>query len=195
VGAAANRGPESGITSARKVNANRANSRASTGPRTPAGKARAARNAPRHGLCLPVMADSVLAAEVKALAQEIAGEGANFKLQQLATRIAEAQIDLVRIRRARQALLSRALSDTPEQGTTIEVFQEAVDGLAQRMGSDEPMPRRLSKALVADLVEQEDVITCLADCADRLDAMDRYERRAMSRRKFAIREFDAARQP
>ena len=135
----------------------------------------------------------MLAAEVKALAQEIAGEGANGELQQLAIRIAEAQIDLVRIRRARHRLLSRGLSNTPEQATPIEVYQELVDGLAQRMGSDEPMPHRLRMPLIADLVAQEDVVTCLADCADRLEAMDRYERRAMSRRKFAIREFDVAR--
>ena len=181
------------MISVHKVNANRANARASTGPRTAAGKARVARNALRHGLSLPVSADPRLAAEVKALARAIAGEGANGELQQLAIRIAEAQIDLVRIRRARHRLLSRGLSNTPEQATPIEVYQELVDGLAQRMGSDEPMPHRLRMPLIADLVAQEDVVTCLADCADRLEAMDRYERRAMSRRKFAIREFDVAR--
>ena len=96
------------MTSARKLRANRNNARASTGPRTAAGKARATRNAQKHGLSVPIMADPSLAAEVKVLAQEIAGEGANDQLQQIAARIAEAQIDLVRIRRARHELLSRA---------------------------------------------------------------------------------------
>ena len=40
------------MTSARKLEANRRNARASTGPRTAAGKARAAQNARRHGLSL-----------------------------------------------------------------------------------------------------------------------------------------------
>ena len=95
------------MISALKLRANRNNARASTGPRTAAGKARAKRNAQKHGLSVPIMADPSLAAEVKILAQEIAGEGAKNELQ-IAVRIAEAQIDLLRVRRARHELFSRA---------------------------------------------------------------------------------------
>ena len=78
------------MISARKRNANRANARASTGPRTAAGKENAARNALRHGLRSPISVDPTLSAEVEALAREIAGEGASLEQQVLATRVAEA---------------------------------------------------------------------------------------------------------
>ena len=53
----------------------RANARPSTGPKTPASKARVARNARRHGLNLPVMADPPLALEVEALARDVGPPG------------------------------------------------------------------------------------------------------------------------
>jgi len=61
------------MISERKRAANCANARSSTGPRTAAGKTRAAKNALRHGLRSPVLSDPVLMAEVESLAKEIAG--------------------------------------------------------------------------------------------------------------------------
>ena len=59
------------VTSERKSAANRCNARASTGPKTAAGKARVACNARRHGLTVPIAADPALAREVEVLAQAI----------------------------------------------------------------------------------------------------------------------------
>jgi hypothetical protein len=64
---------ERGMISARKLRANRANSRRSTGPRTVAGRATAARNSRRHGLAIPIPSDPALSAQVEAMAQMIAG--------------------------------------------------------------------------------------------------------------------------
>jgi hypothetical protein len=94
------------VTSARKIAANRANACASTGPKTAKSRARSARNALRHGLSLPVHSDPGLSEEVEVLAREIAGPEAAAELQNLARRVAEAQIDLRRIRRARHHLLN-----------------------------------------------------------------------------------------
>jgi hypothetical protein len=95
------------VTSARKLNANRANARASTGPRTAAGKKRATRNALRHGLSLSILGNQTLSAEAANLAREIAGEGATPDILELARCVAEAQINLIRVRQARHDLLCR----------------------------------------------------------------------------------------
>jgi len=60
------------MTSERKIKANRANSRASSGPKTSLGRVRAAQNALRHGLSLSIHSDRALSKEVEALAREIA---------------------------------------------------------------------------------------------------------------------------
>ena len=78
------------MTGERKIRANRANARASTGPKTARGRSHAARNALRHALSLPVYSDPVLSEEVEALAREIIGTDAKPEIQESARRIAEA---------------------------------------------------------------------------------------------------------
>ena len=104
------------MTSERKIRANRANAGASTGPKTAQGRTRSARNALRHALSLPVYSDQALCAEAEALAGEIAGPDANAEMRELARRVAEAQVDLRRVRCARHRLLSRAAPGAPIAG-------------------------------------------------------------------------------
>jgi hypothetical protein len=125
------------ISNARKINANRANARASTGPKTAQGRARAAQNALRHGLSLPVYSDPILAEQVEVLAREIAGKDADAEIQELARRVAEAQIDVSRARYARHQLLSRALSVAimnrqPTRGRKWPSFEASCEGMHQR---------------------------------------------------------------
>jgi hypothetical protein len=54
----------------------------------------------------------VLSEQVEAFAREIAGEATDGDIYQLARRIAEAQIDLRRVRYARRRFLSHKLNDS-----------------------------------------------------------------------------------
>jgi hypothetical protein len=182
------------VTGERKIRANRANARASTGPKTAQGRSHAARNAVRHALSLPVYANAVLSEEVESLTRQIIGTDADPEQQQLARRIAEAQVDLRRVRSARHQLLSRALSDPDyESEATLRKKAALVIGCLRRIGPSAPMPDNVMEFLQSKPEGPYKFATILADKTLQLLALDRYERRALSRRKFAIREFDAAR--
>jgi hypothetical protein len=182
------------VTSERKIRANRANAQTSTGPKTARGRSHAARNALRHALSLPVSSDPFLSEEVEALARKIVGTDANVEKQQFARRIAEAQIDLHRVRHVRHQLFSQALSDPDyESGVMLRKKSALVIRYARRFDLRMPMPEIVMEFLRSKPEGANKFATILADKTRQLLALDRYERRALSRRKFAVRAFDAAR--
>ena len=124
------------MTSDSQAAANRANAKKSTGPRTRGGKARASRNALRHGLWAG-SGEGGLAEEIERLAQAICRHDAESVGYRQALIIAESFVDITRIRAHRVQRLHLALP---------EILR-----------------------------------------------LERYERRALSRRRRAIRRLDAVR--
>lgn len=182
------------MISARKLRANRANSRRSTGPKTSAGRATAARNSRRHGLAIPIPSDPALSAEVDAMAQMIAGNDSP-ELIEAARRIAEAEVDVIRVRRARRELLSQTLSASrgrPIGPRRLRQRLELLDRAVRITTKGRMLPTELSDALIR-MEAEEERSKMLPFFGHEFAIIDRYERRALSRRKFTIRAFDEAR--
>ncbi len=180
------------MKSERKIKSNRENARASTGPKTAQGRARAARNALRHALSLPVSFDPALCGEVEALAREIAGSDANPEIQELAHCIAEAQIDLRRVRCVRHQFLTRTLAEPYYDSRANTRAKAALLGRLLGKAPPDVSLDALVKFVTSTPEGPQKFALILTQESKQLLAMDRYERRALSRRKFAIRAFDAA---
>jgi hypothetical protein len=146
-------------------------------------------------LSLPVYSDPSSSEEVEAVAREIAGIDANAEIQELARRVAEAQIDLRRVRYARHQLLSHALSN-PYYDSRANVREKvAVMRSLLRWNAPDIPVAALVKFVTSTPEGPQKFATILSQEAKQLLAMDRYERRALLRRKLAIRAFDEVRRP
>jgi len=133
------------MPSDQQVAANRKNAKKSTGPRSKTGRETSRRNALRYGLAINVRADPGVHDDIEKLAKALSPSGATPDLCESVRAAAEAQFDLLRIRRTR-AWLSETLN--------------------------------FGKPTTSD---------SLAKLNDELAKLERYERRAFSRRKRAVR--------
>jgi hypothetical protein len=180
------------------------------GPLTASGKARASQNARRHGLSLSVLRDRIATLEIEDLARKICSSrpgapadedgtkgvdaAVHCEFARIARRIAEAQVDLLRVRRARHDLISRAFSNPhfrPAKGLHAWIRQLAKASELLKRGL--ALSPDMRAAIEVKPQGAEKLALILSDASAELARMDRYERRALWRRKYAIREFDAAR--
>jgi hypothetical protein len=121
------------MSTSRRIVANRANARASTGPQTSGGKARTSRNARRHGLSVPITSDPVLAIEVEELARRLVGDLEDAEIAAPARAFAEAAVDLARVKRVRLERIRHllALGAEVENATTHKDIAAVVGELAK----------------------------------------------------------------
>jgi hypothetical protein len=181
------------MSTERKARANRRNARASSGPKTTPGRVRSALNALRHGLSRPVNSDPVLGAAIEELASKMVEPGAGAEIQDLAHQVAEAQIDVQRARHARHRFLSDALNNPYYDSRANTRIKTALIGRFLQKNPPEMSMASLVKFLHSMPEGPCKFATILSQESKRLSALDRYERRALSRRKFAIRALDEAR--
>jgi hypothetical protein len=186
------------VASERQIAANRSNACRSTGARSKAGKTRASRNAYRHGLCSSISSSAAFAKELQQLARRIAGDAKDQLSLQHALTIAEADLELARVRRAKVALIQRVCAfGALEPGDVLIVEGLALNPLqvlkilgGGRITNLQPW---IDPAATLPDQEPDRTAEAIRRVLPELVKLDRYERRASSRRHKAVMAFIAGR--
>ncbi len=170
------------MASERQIAANRRNARKSAGPRSGAGKKRASRNAYRHGLTLNITSTAVFAKQLDKLVREIAGDTEDAMLLERARAIAQAELDLARVRRVKVALIERASAFGELDPPTLTVTQMI------RLLNAFDRGRPIVPKSLATMPSQEPYRSAEAvrRVLPELRKLDRYEHRAAVRRDRAV---------
>jgi hypothetical protein len=171
----------------KQIAANRGNAAKSTGPRTTRGKKRVGRNALRHGLSLGLPYTHHTSKHLDQRAHEIAGECGDQVTLGYARVIAEADLDLARVRQVKVAVIAhvsafgaRDPARLRSKGImrSLKQYDEADDSPLSSATEARPpaMPSELERS--AETIRR---------ALPELLKLDRYERRAAARRDRAVR--------
>lgn len=156
------------MASERQMLANRRNAQKSTGPKTASGKKRSSQNAYKHGLSLPTR-NVGSQEQLEELLHVLAGHTLDPEILELAGKAAGAEADLMRVREVKTAMLEQALMQTD--------------------GAHHAQPELLDPSRpLGDEEEDALFVNAIRHILPELTRIDRYERRAASRRNRAIHE-------
>ena len=176
------------MASERQIAANRRNARKSTGPRSGAGKKRASRNAYRHGLTLSITSTAEYAKQLETLVRKIAGDTKDAIKLERARAIAQADLELTQVRRAKVALIERASAfgelDPPRP--TVSQMIRLLNAF-QRGKLIDPKPIDASATMPPQ--EPDRSAEAIRRVLPELCKLERYERRAAARRNRAVVNF------
>ena len=178
------------MASERQIAANRRNAGKSTGPRSDAGRKRASRNAYRHRLTLSITSTAAYAKQLDKLVREIAGDSKDAIVLERARAIAQAELDLARVRRAKVALIERASAfgelDPAQAFSTVTEIKRFFNAL-DRGRLIVPKPTDPSATMPSQ--EPDRTAEAVRRVLPELRKLDRYERRAAVRRDLAVLDF------
>jgi hypothetical protein len=174
----------------RQIAANRGNAGKSTGPRSPAGKKRAGRNAYRHGLTVSLLSNTAVTKQIEKLARKLAGKTNSEIILEHARDAAQAAIDLARVRRVKVALIERVSAlgsmETPQLFNSVHEANRFLISIER--GGMPAMPERVDHLATLPSQDPERTAEAMRRALPELAKLDRYESRAAARLDRAIRE-------
>ena len=146
---------------------------------------------------ISVVSEPALAPQAEALARGLACSDLGAEGLEWVRRIAEAQVDLDRVRLARRQAIERMLSAPGDEFAGDPQMVRLLGPVLDRLERDE------ARAIEAEAIRQAlhpgpleadaRLAAILFDMRVEFARLDRYERRALSKRKTAIRGYDAVR--
>jgi hypothetical protein len=201
------------MTSARKIAANRINAQRSSGPKSTVGKGRVSSNALRHGLAAQKHFGAMRSRDIDLMARAMCGDDIDPLLFEQAQLIAESELLLRCVRVEQLAVIERlrdvnavplAIRDDSMARAKTRVLKMdlAAAELEQMRARFDAMTAEERTKLQEDYdreldeldskpapIQERDEVDAMREAMPDLERLARYERRAWSRRKRAMRKF------